>query len=185
MHNLRIMVFATAALGLAQMGWSAGTSFSAEYVTGTVKSMGDKIEGKLDLADPSDLQFRFTVDKMRLPYANIRSFHFSVQAPHHKVAHVPVPKVPFHKPDQILDITFREEGGALGTASFRISAASRVAVEDLLKERVDGDKKTGPSAVRTKLPEAWWGDKNWKTNRNKAGWPDQQGDNAPVVAGTK
>jgi hypothetical protein len=157
----------------------------AEYVGGTIKSLAPKIAGTLDLKDPSDLQFRYTVDKFRLHYADIRTFSFSAPAQRHLVAHVPVPRVPFQKHDQILDISFREQDGTLGNASFRVSAGSRAFLESRLNERIEAEKKTdGSPATRTKLPESWWGDKYWKTNRNKAGWSGQPGVDAPA-AGSK
>jgi hypothetical protein len=189
MVRLRRVAFTVvAALGLAPAGFSANNSHVAEYLGGTVKAVDEKTTGTLDLSDPTTLKFRYGGLVYQLPYANIRSFQFSTPKPEHKkIAHVPVPKLPFRGGHiQVVAISFKEEGGSLGTASFKLNDASRASLESELDAKVDNERKTAvANGGKTKQPDAWWGDKNWKTLRNKGTWPDPSTENTTAAAGTK
>ena len=121
------------------------------------------------------MQFQYGDSNYRLPYRNIKSFRLSNAKPEqHTIAHVPVPKLelPFHSHEQVLDISFFEKENSVGTVSFRLTGKNLKAAEWMLSERIRQDKEAAENAGRPKLPESWWGDKYWKTNRNRPVWPD-------------
>ena len=167
---------------LLAVSLSAATAPRAEYLGGTVKSIPLNTSGALDLTDATDLQFQFGTLAYRLPYEHIRNIGFSEpSAPRRSIAHVPLPHRKTGVGHRTLDLSFRDSGGRLGTMSFRLSGAEVSSLEWLLSERMSAQQKPAESANRTKLPESWWGDRYWKTNRNKAIWPDPAA--APVSLG--
>jgi hypothetical protein len=175
-------LFTTVLLTAAQAGFGAPHPNEAQYMYGTVKTIPTNTVGSLDLTDPSALQFQYGNSKYKLEYHQIKSFRFSdVKSEPRTIVHVPVPKLPFHSREQVLDISFYEKEGKVGTVSFRLTGKNLNSAEWMLSERIRLDKVASENAGRTKLPESWWGDKYWKTNRNKPAWPDA---NAEAV-GTK
>ncbi len=171
---------------LCPAGWCATRTNDAEYLGGTVKSIQPKTAGALDLDDSSDLQFKFATSTYRLPYSQIRSFHFSeASKPRPRLGLVPLPKLPFKSREQVLDLSFKDGGGDLGTVSFRLTGNHRSSTEWILSQRIEKDKKAGEHAEQMKHPEAWWGDKYWKTSRNKAVWLESRPESASAVASSK
>jgi len=168
-------LFTIGLLSVAQASFGAMNPNGAEYVYGTVKTIPTNTAGSLDLTDPSELQFQYGDLKYKLPYRQIKSFHFSqAKTAQRTIVHLPVPKLPlpFHSHEQMLDVSFFEKDGRVGTVSFRLTGKNLNSAEWMLTERIRVDKQMAQNAGRAKLPESWWGDKYWKTNRNRPGWSD-------------
>jgi hypothetical protein len=160
-------------LTAAQAGSVAPNPNEAQYVYGTVKTIPSNTVGSLDLTDPSELQFQYGDLKYRLPYRQIKSFQLSgAKAPQHTIAHLPVKLPAFHSHEQMLDVSFFEKEGSVGTVSFRLTGKNLKTAEWILAERVRVEKEAAQNPGRAKLAEPWWGDKYWKTPRNRPGWPD-------------
>lgn len=175
-------LFAVSVLSVAQAGSGSPNPNEAQYVYGTVKTIPSNTVGALDLTDPGELQFQYGDLKYRLPYRQIKSFRlYGAKSAPRTIAHLPLPKLPaFHPHEQMLDVSFFEKEGSVGTVSFRLTGKNLVAAEWMLSERIREDKEAAQSAGRTKLTDPWWGDKYWKTTRNRPGW------DAPTEAvGTK
>ncbi len=171
---------------LCPAGWSAARTNDAEYLGGTIKSIQPKTVGMLDLDDSSDLQFKSAASTYRLPYSHIRSFHLSEPSrPRPRLGMVPLPKSPFRNREQVLDLSFKDASGDLGTVSFRLTGNNRSSTEWILSQRIEKDKKAGEHAEQMKHPESWWGDKYWKTNRNKAAWVEPRPESANALASSK
>ena len=168
-------VFSLAALP----GWASSTSKEAEYLGGSVKSIPVKTVGSLNLDDREELQFKTAEATVRVPYTRIKTVNFSrAKSSARKVGPVPLPKLPLlhHviRRDQLLDLSYRDEGGHICTMSFRLTGKALSSAEFTLSERMDSNGKPAQTAGRQKLPEAWWGDKYWKTTRNKGTWPETE-----------
>ncbi len=169
-------LFTAALLTCAQAGFGAPHPNEAQYLYGTVKTIPTNTVGALDLTDTSELQFQYGDLTYRVPYRNIKSFRLSESKPQARnFAHVPLPNLslPFHsQKTQILDVSFFDKNGAVGTVSFQLVGKNLASAEWVLGERIRVDKEAAQNASRPKLPESWWGDKYWKTNRNHPIWPD-------------
>ena len=187
MLRLRDVAFTMVALTLVPAAVPASQNHEAEYVGGTAKNLEERTLGTLDLSDARTLKFRYEGKVYELPYANVRSVRFSnFKGTQRKIVHVPVPRVPFRGGHtQMVELKFQDDAGAVGTASFRISGATRALVESELNERVDAQRSVAANPKKSKGPEEWWGDKAWKTNRNKASWPDPTIETTATSAGTK
>lgn len=166
-------VFSLAALP----GWASSPSKEAEYLGGSVKSIPVKTVGSLDLDDREELQFKTAEATIRVPYTQIKTVNFSrAKSSTRKVGPVPLPKLqlPLIHHAQLLDLSYRDEGGHICTMSFRLTGKALAEAESTLSERMDLNGKPAQTAGGQKLPEAWWGDKYWKTTRNKGTWPETE-----------
>ena len=175
MRSFVPVLFTTALLTVAQAGFGATHPNEAQYVYGTVKTIPANTVGSLDLTDPGDLQFQYGNSAYRLAYRNIKSFRLSAAKPQSRaLAHLPISKLqlPFRSHEQLLDVSFFDKDGAVGTVSFQLVGKNLASTEFVLGERIRVDKEAAQNAGRPKLPESWWGDKYWKTNRNRPIWPD-------------
>jgi hypothetical protein len=72
-------------------------------------------------------------------------------------------------------VTFKAPASAITDLSSSINAHRK---EPLSASATAAAKE--PS-VKTDT-ESWWGDKYWRTNRNKAKWPEVPAENSPAVA---
>jgi hypothetical protein len=167
---------------LACLAYASGASHSdAEYLGGTVKSIPSNTIGTLDLNDPQEIVFRYGRNFYRLPFEKIKSYEISHSKPARRVfGRVPVPSMPW-KQDQILNLSFRSGNNETGVLSFKLTGKDLSSAEWVLKSRIDDPKEAANNGVRSKLPEAWWGDRYWRTTRNAALWPSSD----PEATGTK
>lgn len=163
---------------------SVASHSDAEYVGGTVKAIPSNTPGTLDLSDPTDVVFRYGRNFYRLPFEKIKSYEIERSRPAVRAfGRVTVPGVPW-KQEQILNLSFRGSNNEVGVVSFKIKGKDAGRTEWALKARVDSSQDASSAAgdgARPKLPEAWWGDRWWRTNRNAALWPSTAAD----PAGTK
>ena len=174
-----LLLSALAAL-LVSGNMFAGTGAPAEYVSGTVKTIPANASGSLDAG--SELTFHYGKSVFAVPYNKITDTQITEPSGHH-VWKVPVPKV-VGRGERLLNITYRE-GDSSRMATFKGSASSLKEVADA----IDGHRKDqqalsfAPRPAAKPVVEDWWGDKYWRTTRNKNKWPEIPQDNAPGVPG--
>lgn len=169
-----IFLAAACAILLAQVGRSADASKHAEYLGGSVRSIPPNCIGSLELDDPTELQFKTGKTTIRVPYSQIKTANFAGhKSGHRTIAHIPLPNMPASG-GSTLDLSYRDEHGHVNTMSFRLFGKGLAKAEFTLNERLEADKKSAQSGPRMKLQESWWGDKYWKTNRNKSAWPESE-----------
>ena len=162
----------------------AGTGAPAEYVSGTVKTIPANTNGALDAG--SELTFRYGKSVFTLPYEKITNTEITEPSAHH-LWKVPVPKV-VGRGERLLNISYRD-GGDSRLVTFKGSANALKEVVDT----IDAHRKESQALSFTPRPPAkpvvedWWGDKYWRTTRNKNKWPEIPQDNAApgVPAGSK
>lgn len=173
MRSLYFTALFTASI-LVQTGSAASGPTEAQYIYGTEKAIPPDTVGSLDVTDPAKLQFQYGRDLgFKLPYSKIKNYEFSkTKGAGRSIAHVPIPKVPFLNRQEVLNLSYFTEQGGVNTASFRLSGKDLSSLQWTLSQRVEAGKKSAESASRTKLPESWWGDRYWRTTRNKAAWPE-------------
>jgi hypothetical protein len=157
----------------------AGTGTPVEFVSGTVKTIPSNTTGSLDAGGSMELRFRYHKSVFSLPYKNIT--HTEVTEPVGKhLWRVPVPA--FGKSPRLLHISYRD-----GEYSRMVTFKAPASAITELNSSINAHRKEPLSAaakepsVKTD-PESWWGDKYWRTNRNKAKWPEVPAENSPTVA---
>ena len=179
----RFLLLSAFAVVLTPVIMWAGTGAPAEYVGGTVKSIPANTNGALDASNGPDLLFKYGKTVFSVPYQKITDTQITEPDGHH-LWKVPVPKI-IGRGERLLNITYRD-GDNTRMLTFKGSASSFKEIVDT----IDGHRKdTQPVAAFTARPPAkpvvedWWGDKYWRTTRNKAKWPQIPQDNAPGVPG--
>lgn len=194
----------------------AGTATTAEFVSGTVKSIPANTTGSLDLGSSTELRFRYGKSVFSLPYTNITQTEVLEPVGKH-LWRVPVPKM--GKGARFLNISYRD-GDNSRMLTFRASTSAVTGLVSTINERRKDPRTaaaTAPAPPRLTVPktqtatakaltpapapapasakaapsiktdnQAWWGDQYWRTNRNKAKWPEVPGETSPgVPSGTK
>jgi hypothetical protein len=148
-------------------------SDKVQYVGGTVKSIPVNSAGSLDFEDSKEFRFNYNGSVFKLPYEQITSTDIE-KAEMRRVWHVPVTSLLATHRKQILVINYTEPGGATGTLNFELMAYRAVDA----RETIAAKKVPLSSPIAAQVSNDWWGDKYWKTTRNKAAWDAQAAQNA-------
>jgi hypothetical protein len=102
----------------------------------------------------------------RLPYDQITSTDIEKADVKHVMRVIPAQSLMFTHRKRTLVINYTDPSGATGTLNFELAAYRAADAQETIAA-----KKTPPPAGIVEA--AWWGDKIWKTNRNKAAWDAQ------------
>ena len=175
-----LLITAALVLAIPSMRAASAKADNTEFVSGTIKTIPSNTKGALDISDPSELRFRYANSVYSIPYRKISNAQVVEPAGRH-LWKLPVP--PMGKTPRLLSISYRD-GDSTSMVTFRAPAGEALAVA-----RTIDDRRTDPklaAAPATPDKETWWGDRYWRTNRNKDRWPSPpQADTAQVPAGTK
>ena len=139
-------------------------SDTAEYVGGTVKSIPMNSTGFLNLDDAKVLKFQYGQAVYKLPYDQITGTEITKSDTRHVLKMVPVPSL-FGRKKETLTISYKDAAGASEKLSFELTARLAVSVQNTIAEQ-----KAIPQTETANESNEWWGDKYWKTNRNKVAW---------------
>ena len=151
---------------------------SVEFVSGTVKAIPANTAGTLDARSASELSFHYGKSVLSVPYSAITSTEVTEPSSHH-IWRVPVPKI--GKSERFLNITYRE-GDKSRMLTFKAPTATVKELVNAIYERRKDPKADTDAATLAARPsvktdtEAWWGDRYWRTNRNKSKWPQVPGE---------
>jgi hypothetical protein len=155
-----------------------------QYVGGTVKAIPANTAGSFNFDDTKEMRFNYSGSVYKLSYEQITATEISKGDGHHVFGKIPVPSLVPSKRKQTLSISYKDSTGATGTLNFELAAAQASAARDMIAL-----KKAPPQLSTAGQTTDWWGDRYWKTNRNKGLWDSssaqtsQSGQTAP--AGTK
>jgi len=139
-------------------------SDTAEYIGGTVKAIPMNSIGFLNLEDTKVMKFNYGQAVYKLPYDEITGTEVTKGETHHVLKKFPVPSL-FGRNKETLTISYKDPAGVTGKLSFEVTARLAASVQNSITEQ-----KALPLAEATNDPNEWWGDKYWKTNRNKNTW---------------
>ncbi|HEV2688982.1 MAG TPA: hypothetical protein VGV35_10515 [Bryobacteraceae bacterium] len=162
MSAIRQMLISTIAFAVIPPVCLRGADI-AEYVGGTAKTIPANATGTLSANDARELQFNYGQSVYRLPYAQITGTELMQGEGRHILHKIPVPS--FGKRKETLAINYKDAAGAKGTLNFQLS--TRQAKDT--SAAIDA-WKTAPQTATASDPNEWWGDRYWKTNRNKSTW---------------
>lgn len=161
---------------------TAATKNTAEFLSGTVKGIPENTLGSLESSDPAELRFVYGKAMFAVPYKSITDARI-VDPPGRRLWRVPVPRL--SKGARYLTITYRE-GDNPFMMTFKAPAGEISDLVGTIEERRKGPQSGAAKTSAKAEPETWWGDKYWRTNRNKTKWPTTEaGDTTSVPAGTK
>ncbi len=159
---------------------------STTYVNGTVSGIPADTEGRLDLGDSEALRFHHGADSVAVPYGRIVNFHLGregqgvgskISGGASSVGRTVLPMF-FSDEMKYLTIEFETEDGNPQSMVLQLPAYDAKAALPVLEART-AEQKTAAAAAGApvnKDPE-WWGDRVWRTNRNKHLWPERPEEN--------
>jgi len=161
--SIRQILFSTIALAILPTAVLRAAD-TAEYVGGTVKSIPMNTIGFLNVDDTKVLKFNFGPTAYKLPYDQITGTEVTKSEARHVLKKFPVPN--FGHKKETLTISYKDAAGVTGKLSFEVSARVASSVQTTI-----ADVKALPDAATVAADSKdWWGDKYWKTDRNKGTW---------------
>jgi hypothetical protein len=161
--SIRQLLISTIAFAILPTAVLRATD-TAEYVGGTVKSIPMNSVGFLNLDDAKVLKFNYGKFEYKLPYEQITGTEITKGESRHVLIKVPLPSL-FGRKKETLTVSYKDPAGTSGTLHFELAARLASSVQDTIAEQ-----KALPQAASANQSNEWWGDKLWKTNRNKATW---------------
>lgn len=176
MFNFRSLLFSTLIFTVVPPLALHGADKPIAYVGGTVKSIPADAVGSFDFDDTRDFRFLFSDGFYAIPYEQITKTEVTSSDPtHHILRKIPAPS--FHK-KETLTVSFKDANGTTGNLSFELSQNQANIATDTIEA-----KKAFATAVAIPSND-WWGDRYWKTNRNKSDWSTKTASAPPLQPGT-
>ena len=148
---------------------------AVQYVGGTVKSIPVNTAGSFNFDDAKEFRFSYNGSVYKLPYEQITGTNIE-KAEIRRVWHVfpAISPIVTHRM-QTLVINYTDPAGATGSLNFELMQYKAVDAQETIAA-----KKSPVSAASANEPAGeWWGDRFWKTKRNKAVWDARDAQNAP------
>src|SRR5579872_1186515 len=166
MFKSRQLVFSTVIFALLPPVMLRGASSAVEYVEGTVKAIPANSTGAFNFDDAKELRFNYGGSVYALPYEQITTTDIGKVKgeSHHILRKIPVPSFS-RDPKETLTIGYKDAAGVTGSLSFELTASQAARTRDSIATK----KAVIESDIEARSNE-WWGDKYWKTNRNKGAW---------------
>ena len=159
--------------------WGATTK--VEYVGGTVQSIPANAVGSLNFDNPRDLQCNYGGSVYKLPYEQITNTDVA-RTELRRVHRIPVPALLPNRWKNTLTISYKDSAGTTGTVKFVMPMADALTARQMIADRKAPPGETSAASQDNQ----WWGDKYWKTTRNKIAWDDnnrQANESAQTVPG--
>jgi hypothetical protein len=153
MSALRQILFSMIVVALVPPAVVKGSE-TATYQGGSVKSIPINLIGTLD------------VSTYKLPCTQITSTAVTQDETRHILHKIPVPSLFPNRKKETLTVNYKDGLGVNGTLNFELTAAQA----STLLEVIAIKKATPETAGAGQNGSDWWGDKYWKTNRNRSGW---------------
>ncbi len=161
--SIRHFVFSTIALAILPTAVLRAAD-TAEYVGGTVKSIPMNSIGFLNLDDTKVLKFNYGPTAYKLPYDQITGTEVTKSESRHVLKKFPLPN--FGHKKETLTISYKDAAGVTGKLNFEVTARLASNVQTTIAEV----KALPDAATAANDSKEWWGDKFWKTERNKGTW---------------
>jgi hypothetical protein len=161
--SIRQILFSTIALAILPTAVLRAAD-TAEYVGGTVKSIPMNSIGFLNVDDTKVLKFNYGPTAYKLPYDQITGTEVTKSEARHVLKKLPVPN--FGRKKETLTISYKDAAGVTGKLSFEVTARLASSVQTTIAEV----KALPDAATVANDSKDWWGDKYWKTERNKGTW---------------
>jgi len=166
MLAMRHVLITTLAFGVVPPSVVLASSETVQYVGGTVKSIPVNSNGTFSFDDAKVFRFEYNGSVYKLPYDQITSTSIE-KADIRRVLHVfpAVSPIAAHR-KQTLIINYLDSTGATGSLNFELPAYR---AEDAQQTIAAKKSPISPAAAAAASNE-WWGDRYWKTLRNKPEW---------------
>jgi hypothetical protein len=166
MSAFRQILLSMIIFALAPPAVVRGSTDTATYVGGSVKSIPIDLVGVLDVSDKGELRFDYGTATYKLPCTQITSTAITQGETRHIFHRIPVPNVMPNRKKETLTINYKDAAGANGTLNFELASSQASMLLEII-----AIKKATPAITASGVSgDDWWGDKYWKTTRNRADW---------------
>jgi hypothetical protein len=173
MFSIRQILVSTIVFAAVPPAVLHAASDTVQYVGGTVKSIPVNSSGWFNFDDAKELRFRYNGSVYRLPYDQITGTEIEKADVKHVMHVIPAQSLIFSHRKRNLVINYTDPSGATGTLNFELAAYLAADAQQTIVS-----KKIAPTVA---VDPAWWGDKMWKTLRNKSEWDAQAAQNAAAA----
>ncbi len=164
----------------------------ATYLDGTIKDIPWNTSGKINLTDPSAFHFEYGDMKYSIPAGRIQGYRWEreviggfgeqVSQGMNKVGRAILPM--FYNDSKFLTVRFRNsDDTATDRIVFAVPRELEKAADPLLAAWVRRNLASPVAAASISEADAWWGNRYWRTNRNRHLWtarPDAQPAEKPM-----
>jgi hypothetical protein len=164
MPSIRQVLLSTVVIAMMPAAFLKGASSTVEYIGGTVKSIPLNASGSISVDDTRELQFNYGQSIFKIPYGQITGTNVVQGEGRHILGKIPVPTMFPGRKKQTLAINYKDPAGVSGTLNFELTASEATEVRFGIAQH----QAVAQNAASQQNPEDWWGDKYWKTNRNRA-----------------
>jgi hypothetical protein len=166
MSAFRQILFAIIVFALVPPAVVRGSNDTATYVGGSVKSIPINLIGTLDVNERGELRFDYGTGNYKLPCTEITSTAITQDEARRILHRIRVPSITPGRKKETLTVNYKDAAGVSGTLNFELTASQASA----LLETIAIKKATPETAVSGRGSDDWWGDKYWKTTRNRSEW---------------
>ena len=166
MSAFRQILFAMIVFVLVPPAVVRGSSDTATYVGGSVKSIPLDLIGILDVSDRGELRFDYSTATFKLPCNQITSTAITQGETRHLFRRIPVPSLLPGRKKETLTINYKDPAGVSGTLNFELASSQASALLEIIAIK----KATPATSAASQNGDDWWGDKYWKTTRNRSDW---------------
>jgi hypothetical protein len=162
----RQILISTLVLAAVPASLVRAASDTVQYVGGTVKSIPVNSDGSFSFDDAKEFRFIYNGSVFKLPYDQITSTSIE-KADVRRVWHVfpAMSPIAAHR-KQTLVINYADAGGATGSVNFELAAYKAMDAQDTIAAK----RSPITPAAAAAATNLWWGDRYWKTLRNKPDW---------------
>jgi len=166
MLAIRQVLISTLVLAAVPPAVVRASSDTVQYVGGTVKSIPVNSSGTINFDDAKEFRFMYNGSVFKLPYDQITSTNIE-KADVRRVMHIfpAMSPIAAHR-KQTLVINYSDSSGATGSVNFELPAYRAMDAQETIAAK---RSPITPAAAAAATNE-WWGDKYWKTTRNKPAW---------------
>jgi hypothetical protein len=177
MFKNRQLLFSTLIFALLPPFLLRGAANGVEYVGGTAKAIPENSTGSFNFDDAKEMRFNYGGSVFAVPYEQITGTEITKPELHHILRKIPVPSFSRY-PRETLTITYKDAAGSTGKLNFDLTSIQANHTCDSIAY-----KKAAIAADAEARSSDWWGDKYWKTSRNKGTWEAQSAQTSQPAQG--
>jgi len=165
MRAIRQILISMVAFAAVPAAFLQGASDTVQFIGGSSKAIPVNSTGTFAFGDAKELQFNYGQSVYKLPYSQITGTDVIHGETRHFLKKIPVPSMPGHR-KETLSVSYKDPSGLTGTLNFELTENQA----NWAREAIAAKTAKPASQAASNQTQDWWGDRYWKTNRNKAAW---------------
>ncbi len=178
-NTLRIASVLAIVAILPALGLAGSDDTTVAYLEGTIKDVPAETTGELDLTDSENLHFRYGDISYAIPFESLTSYKWGRptegfgEGMSHSASKVGRTFMPMLYDGKFLTIRFKA-GDDPQQMVFAVPKKMVSATDPILATWVKHNHETRAKQIVAGDEGSWWGNRYWKTKRNKDLWDEAQ-----------